>query len=88
MNFDDLMVLIMDYYEEHERKLDVEESFLDIPLVEPVVQEVSVVVRPQSPAEQLQALSALTNFSKKLNTNSAIAQTPKRVRVMQTQDLV
>lgn len=83
MNFDDLMTLIMDYFE-HEHKLDLDDNFLYEPLVEPVMEEVKVV-KPQSP-EQLKALSALTNFSKKYQT--VTAQTPKRVRVMPTQDLV
>lgn len=82
VNFDDVMALIMDYYEE-EHKLDTTNSFLYDPIAPPAV-EVVKIAKPSSP-DQMKALVALTNFVKPSNVS---APTPKKVRVIPTQDLV
>lgn len=82
MNFDDVMALIMDYFEE-ECKLDATHSFLYEPIAPPAV-EVVKIAKPSSP-DQMKALVALTNFVK---PGQAAAPTPKKVRVIPTQDLV
>jgi hypothetical protein len=82
VNFDDLMGLLMDYFED-EHRYDETDAFLDEPLI-PVPVEVAVtVVKPQSP-EQLKALATLTDFAKP----KPAAQTPKRRVIHSSQALV
>jgi hypothetical protein len=80
VNFDDLMGLLMDYFEE-EHKLDPEDPFLYEPLVPPPAEPAPTVLaaganRPKSP-EEWKSLLALADFSK-----PKAASTPKRVRMI------
>lgn len=83
VNFDDMMSLLMDYFED-EHKLDPEDPFLYEPLVPPPVEAPPSIiaacagVKPQSP-EQLQALVTLTDFARPKKVS---VTTPKRVRLV------
>jgi hypothetical protein len=82
VNFDDLMGLLMDYFED-EHRYDETDAFLDEPLIPVPVEAPVTVVKPQSP-EQLKALATLTDFAKPKPT----AQTPKRRVIHPSQALV
>lgn len=83
VNFDDVMALIMDYFDE-EHKLNPEDDFLHVPIAPPAL-EVVKIAKPSSP-EQMKALVALTDFVKAAPVGGA--PTPKKVRVIPTQMLV
>lgn len=80
VNFDEMMGLLMDYFEE-EHKLDPEDPWLYDPLVPQSAEPAPTIIaasggpKPQSPE---QALVALIDFAKPKPT----AATPKRVRVI------
>jgi hypothetical protein len=82
VNFDDLMGLLMDYFDD-EHKYDPEDAFLYEPLIPPPPEAPAIITaspgtaKPQSP-EQLQALVTLTDFTKP----KVSLATPKRIRVV------